>query len=257
MGNMNFDKISVVIVCKNAELTIGKAIQSAREITNDIVIIDTGSCDNTLEIIKGFSPKLIQSEWMGYGATKNYANTFAKNKWILALDADEYIDPRMAQSLLSVDLSNEKIVYGFMRINYLGAQAIKHGEWGKDIITRLFNIVNSKWDTTWVHEQLAASVALKKIILPGCIHHLTAPDIATYKRKLKQYALLMAKKYREGGKKVYWHKLYISPVASFLNNYFMRKGFLDGKSGYQIALASAMYTFEKYHRLKQLSSAKN
>ncbi len=247
---MQKNTISVVIICKNAVSTIEKAIRSALTITDDVVVADSGSTDGTIEKIALSPARLVQTEWKGYGNAKNFANTVASNDWILSLDADEYIDEKAIQAIQKLTLTESNVVCTIKRLNYIGKKPIHFGEWSNDIVTRLFNRTNAVWDVSPVHERLITVVPAIKLHLPGTIHHYTSPDIATYRSKLERYAVLMAEKYNSSGKKAYWHKIYLAPVVSFIHNYVLRGGFLDGKEGFQIAMAHSWYVHKKYVLLK-------
>lgn len=248
------EKISVVIICKNVESTIAKAIGSALAITDDVVVADTGSTDSTVEIIKETKAKLYQFDWIGYGASKNKANLLAKNDWIFSLDADEVIDETLAESLRKVDLEDETVTGVVKRLSYIGPKPIRHGEWGNDKVVRLFNRKNAEWDVSPVHERLIQKRVGKAVTLRGVIHHFTAETVLSQKLKMEKYARLMAEKYFDKGKEAAWYKPYLSPAVSFLVNYLGKAGFLDGKEGFQLALANAWYTSRKYELLKQRQS---
>jgi len=248
---MDKNRVSVVIICKDAELTIRKAILSAKQITDDIVVVDTGSTDGSIDEIIKFSCKFIQADWEGYGVVKNKGNEAAKADWIFSLDADEFIDEELATSIKNTDPAKNNIIYRAKRLNYLGNKPIRFGEWGNDTVTRLFNKKVASWDALPVHEQLIFSADVIKENLPGTIHHYTSPDIATYKNKMEKYAALSAEKYSAKNKKSSVVKRYLSPLFSLLQNYFFKGGFLDGKEGLEIAKAHALYNYKKYKLLKE------
>lgn len=248
---MENDKISVVIICRDAAATIEKVIASSFQISEDVLVIDSGSTDGTLEKVKATGARLVETVWQGYGATKNYGNTLAKNNWIFSLDADEYIDAELALEVSKLTLTDNTASYTTRRINYLGNHAIRFGEWGKGsgLVHRLFNRTNASWDTSPVHEKLLFNTEGAIHRLGGSLHHYTSPDIETYQRKLNKYATLMAEKYRLKGKKATPFKRLLSPLFNFTQNYVFKGGFLDGKDGWKIARAHARYTFLKYQLL--------
>lgn len=244
--------ISVVIICKDAVRTITKAIQSALLVSDDVVVVDSGSTDGTIEIITNTSAKLVEIDWQGYGYAKNKGNAIALHQWIVSLDADEWIDNTLAESILKADLGNSDTLFSMRRLNYLGSKPVYYGEWRNDIVIRMFNKQNALWDATAVHEELVIKRNGATIRLKGILHHYTSPGIAEYKLKLKKYAALMAEKNYNKGRKAYWYKIYLSPVVNFLQNYIVKAGFLNGKEGLEIALANASYTSQKYKILKAL-----
>lgn len=244
--------LSVVIVCKNEADIIGKTLHSLQGLTDDIIVYDNDSTDNTTGIIKQFNVHLQQGSWEGFGKTKNKATALAKYDWILSLDADEAVDEELKQSLLALQLGDEKAVYEIKYKNFLGDKYLKHGEWGNDKHIRLFNRKMVTWDDEPVHEQLIipAGTATKK--LSGYILHRTMKDVKDYASKMVNYAMLNAEKYYRQGKKSSWLKIRMASGFAFFSNYILRGGFLDGYAGYICARMTAYYTFLKYARLKEL-----
>jgi glycosyltransferase involved in cell wall biosynthesis len=243
---------SVVIVCKNEEDIIGVTLQSLQELTDDIVVYDNGSTDKTIEIIKSYPVNLVQGNWEGFGKTKRKAVGFAKHNWILSLDADERPDDELKKSLSNLTPATEKTVYTIKFKNFLGGRQVRYGEWGRDKHIRLFNRNYAFWDEAEVHEQLVLPAGVKVGQIKGSILHETMKDEADYKNKMTQYALLNAEKYFRQGKKTSPLKQWLSPVFSFIQNYFLRLGFADGRDGFTCAKMTAWYTFLKYKKLKEL-----
>lgn len=246
-------KVSVVIVCKNEAGVIGITLQSLQGLTEDIIVYDNGSTDETVEIVKQFNVLLHQESWEGFGKTKNKAIALAKYDWILSLDADEAIDETLKQALLSLQLGDDKVVFEIKYKNYLGDKYLKHGEWGNDKHIRLFNQKKVSWDDAPVHEQLIIPSDCVTKKLPGYILHRTMKDVADYAAKMVNYAMLNAEKYHRQGKKVSWLKIRVAPAFSFFKYYIIKRGFLDGHAGYICAKMTAYYTFLKYARLRELN----
>ena len=244
--------VSAVIITKNEAHIIGKTLQSLQGITDDIIIVDSGSTDNTLAVCRQFNTTIIEPGWNGYGPNKNKGITAAKHDWILNLDADEVIDETARQSLLALLLMNNNEVFEFRYKNFFLNKWIKHGEWGTDKHIRLFNRTVIKWNEAAVHENLTINADTKITLLNGHILHYTVQSLAEYEQKTINYAKLNAQKYFEQGKKRNPVKQYISPVFSFLQNYLFRLGFLDGAAGFQIAKTTARYTFLKYAYLNEM-----
>lgn len=244
--------VSVVIICFNAADTIRQTLKTARLLSDDVIVADSGSTDNTSEIVEEAGARLLQMTWEGFGASKNKGNAAAKNNWILSIDADEQLSEELIVAIRSLDLSNPNFVYRIKRINYLNGQRIYYGEWSKDWTSRLFNRKLVQWDEGPVHESLLLpdSIQIKK--LDGYLHHYTSPNINAYNQKLEKYAYLVAEKYFANDKKGAAYKIYLSPLFSFFKSYIVRGGWLDKKAGLQIALAHARYTFKKYKKLAAL-----
>lgn len=244
--------LSVVIVCKNEAGIIGTTLQSLQGLTDDIVVYDNGSTDDTVAIAQQFTANVIRGDWEGFGKTKQKAVALAKHDWILSLDADESVDVELKNELLNLPLNDESVVYEIKFKNYFGQKWLKYGEWGNDSHIRLFNRKKVDWNEAPVHEELVLPGGVQVKKLKGHVLHYTATDVEKYKVKLMKYAALNAKKYYEQGKKTGPLKKYFSAFFSFAQNYIFRAGFLDGKAGYRCAMLTATYTFNKYKNLEQL-----
>ncbi len=249
------NQISVVIIAKNEMQNIGDCIMSAKLVSNDIIVADSGSEDGTQTLVLKYGARLHETTWKGYGQTRNEATALTINKWILALDADERISPELATAINGCLMDNNKILFGFKRKSFLARKKIRFGEWGRDRVYRLYNKDQANWDAQLVHENITGNGIVKKLI-PGELLHYTMKDMEEYQAKTILYANLSAKKYADQGKKATWIKRYVSPVFSFIQNYLFRLGFLDGKEGLIIAYTSAKYVFLKYKFLHLLLQKK-
>lgn len=244
--------ISVVIITRNEAHIIGRTLQSIATLTDDIVIVDSGSCDETIAICKAFNANIIQTNWEGFGINKNKGITAAKHDWILSIDADEMPDDALKASILETGFSDELTGYTLRFKTFLGKKEIRFGEWANDAHLRVFNRRKVRWNDAAVHERLLLPPGFITQHLHGNILHYTMKDLAEYATKMNSYALLGAQRYFEQGKKSPWIKRNLSHRFSFVQNYFIRLGFLDGIHGYWIARMTAQYTFLKYARLYEL-----
>ena len=244
-------RLSVVIVCKNGAKVIGETIKSFSGLTDDILIYDNGSSDDTKEIVKQSNARLVEGSWEGFGKTKNKANALATYDWILSLDADEAIDEELKENLLQLDLLDEKKTFEFKFKNFLGNKWLRFGEWGDDKHIRLFNRMKIKWDDADVHESLVLPEDAKIISVAGYVLHKTAANFSEYENKIENYAALNAGKYFKQQKRAGPFKMYFSATFSFVKNFFFKLGFLDGATGYHCARLNARYTFLKYKKLNE------
>jgi glycosyltransferase involved in cell wall biosynthesis len=248
---------SVVIVCKNAAGVIMPVLESIKNSTDDVVIYDNGSTDNTVLLVQQYpNVQLHQGAWEGFGKTKQKATQLAKYDWILSLDADEALDATLQQQLAALTLDNAKVVYDIAYKNFLGDTYVKWGEWGFDHHIRLFNRQVVQWNDAPVHEALVMPKDIIKKKLKGYILHHTIKDTVEYSQKVVRYALLNAEKYHARGKKATFLKRYAGPVFAFVKFYFFMLGFLDGWAGLVCARMTAFYTFLKYARLYELQRKK-
>jgi glycosyltransferase involved in cell wall biosynthesis len=249
--------ISIVIITKNEEHVLERTLRTLQNITDDLIIVDSGSNDQTLSIAKAYGAKVLQTEWLGYGATKNLGISSAKYDWILSLDADEGVDDVLRQDLLQLNLTgSETVVYNARFKNFIGEVYLKFGKYLKSSSTVLFNKKYIKWDDQLIHEKLSIPKEFTIKKLKGYILHYTMKDIVDYNNKMSRYAILNAQKYFTQGKKVSNFKLFIVRRYTFIRNYFVGLGFLDGAIGFISASIYAHYTFLKYSLLKELINSK-
>ncbi len=242
--------LSVIILTKNSQSTIELAIASALRVSEEVIVVDSGSIDDTVAIARQMGAFVVSIRWNGYGDARNLGASKAKGAYILNIDADEVITEQLALSINSIE-PRDKVVYGFKRLNYLGDKAIKHGEWAKDRVWRLYNKNETKWDLSDVHEKLKCD-GFQKVLLKGVLKHYTADNIETYQQKMDAYARLSAKKYNDRHKKIGWIKMVVSPLFNLLQNYIFRLGILDGKAGWDIAKTHYQYNRNKYRYLRLL-----
>jgi glycosyltransferase involved in cell wall biosynthesis len=250
-------KISVVIICKNEEDEIGRCLRSLLGLTDDTVVLDNGSTDNTKDIVREAGARLIEDSWEGFGKTKNKATRMAKYDWVLNLDADESIDEELKQELLSLPLDDDKDVFEMKFKNFLGNKYLRFGEWGGDKHIRLFNRDKVSWNEARVHEGLMLPPDVQVRKLKGYVLHYTVKNEAEFADKMQRYAFLNAEKYAEQGKKSSWINVYGAPLFSFVKYYIFKLGFLDGRAGYVCAKMNSYYTFIKYARLLELNKVKS
>jgi glycosyltransferase involved in cell wall biosynthesis len=249
-------KVSVVIICKDEEEEIGRTLQSLGGLTDDIVVLDNGSTDNTKNIVRDLGARLVEESWEGFGKTKNKATRFAKYDWILNLDADESIDAELKNSLLNLPLQNADEVFEIKFKNFFGDTYLRFGEWGRDRHIRLFNREKVNWNEAIVHEGLIFPPGVRIEKLKGFVLHYTVKNRAELAGKMLRYGLLNAEKYAREGKTSSWLRIYLAPVFTFLKYYIFRLGFLDGRAGFICATMSSYYTHVKYARLLELNKVK-
>jgi glycosyltransferase involved in cell wall biosynthesis len=246
--------VSVVIITKNEAEVIAECINAAQLITDDIIIVDNDSTDDTLDIAASLGCRIYQRPWDGYGANKNKGIELARYDWVLSIDADEIADLELVLSLHSLRLDDVTIVYDIRFKSYFGKKAINYGSWGRDHHVRLFNRTLVKWTEQSVHETLMMPIHIKKQTVDGYLHHYSVKDVDECNSKAIYYAKLSAEKYLQAGKKASFINLYVSPVFSFVKSYFLFLGFLDGKEGWAIARITYKNKWLKYHYLHRIKN---
>ena len=248
--------ISVIIICKNGARILADTILSVQHIGDEIILYDSGSTDDSIKIAELFGVTIKHGTWEGYGRNRYKASQSAKNDWILMLDTDEVLDNELRESILSIDLSNENMVYNFRYKNFHGNKLIRFGEWGNDSHIRMANRKTVHIDEEIVHEKLFLQPGLIIQTLNGFLHHHTVQNCIDHARKVMEYAKLSAEKYQKQGRHPSFVKIYCSPLFSFIQNYFFKMGFRDGWKGFVCAGMTSWYTFLKYSILKELEKEK-
>ncbi len=245
--------ISVVIITKNEAHIIGNTLNSLQPLISDVVVVDSGSTDETVNICRRYNATVIETGWAGYGINKNKGIAAARYDWILSLDADEAVDDELKHSLQQLSLQDENEVFNIRFKNFFCNKWIRFGEWGFDKHIRLFNRNKVQWNNVEVHENLIFPDDVRVTLLKGHILHYTVYSRQEYAEKMNGYARMNAKKYFDAGKRAGFFKRFLSPIFAFLQHYILRLGFLDGKEGFIIARTTSLYTYQKYHYLKVLN----
>jgi glycosyltransferase involved in cell wall biosynthesis len=237
-------ELSVVIITFNEAKNIRRAIESALRITDDVVIWDSFSTDQTPNICAEYPVRFFQNNWEGYSISKNKANAQAKYDWILSLDADEAFDEKLERSILQWKKS-APVPASFKRLtNYCGSW-IRHCGWYPDIKYRLFNRTTTKWEGL-IHESLIDNSNRQVHLLEGdCLHYSYYTPEDHYKQALK-FVTIMAQEKVDQGKRTSFLMRYFSAGFKFLQMYILKGGILDGSAGYWVCRRSAWAAFMKY-----------
>lgn len=244
------NKISVVIITYNEEKNIRRCLESIKNLTDDIVILDSFSTDKTEEIAKEYNVNFIKQSFLGHIEQKNKAISYAKNDIILSLDADEAVSEELSLNIKNC-LSNFNVDgYYINRLtNYCG-KWIKHGGWYPDKKLRLFNSKKGKWSGINPHDKYELNKNSKTSTLKGDLYHFSYYTYEDHLKQLNSFTSILANQYIEKGKSVNNLQLIINPIFKFIKYYFIKLGFLDGWEGYIIAKTSAFATFIKYAKIK-------
>ena len=244
-------KISVVIITKNEENNIGRCLESVKW-ADEIVIVDSGSTDRTLEICQQYNCKIIETEWLGFGKTKQLAVANATNNLILSIDSDEELSPELQDEIRNkLYTSSFSSAYKIKRLSYYAGKPIHYSDWQNDYPLRIFNKQFGNFNSKTVHEGIKTWQPVKK--LKNIMHHHTYPTIATHFDKMRTYGELSAKEKHLAGKTSNPISAGIRAALKFLKMYVIRGGFLDGVEGFLLCKNSAWGVWYKYHRLWELS----
>lgn len=250
-------KLTATIITLNEERNIGRCIDSLLKISDEIIVLDSFSTDKTEEICIAKGVRFEKREWKGYSNAKNYLNSLATHEYIFSIDADEAPDKKLQDSILQEKYNGFKNIYSVNRLtNYCG-RWIKHSGWYPDLKIRIFPKSKSKWEGEFVHEELVVEDNPQSTFLEGHLLHYSYYNYKEHRERADKYSKLTAQKLFAKGKKASIIKPFISGLGRFISMYFIKKGFLDGKMGFKIALISAKSNIFKYKELRRLHHEAN
>ncbi len=242
--------ISATLITFNEERNIAEALQSLSW-ADEIIVVDCGSRDATLEICRRFTDKILHRDWTGYVDQKRFAVEQASHDWIFSLDADERTGPDLRAEIQALAGKGfDRPGYRIPRVAFFMGRWIRHGDWYPDYQLRLFDRRQGKWEGGQVHESV--KVNGEPGLLNGEIYHFTYRSFSDYLRRLEIYSNLAAVDYQQKGKSATPLQLIGNPIAAFMKAYLLKRGFLDGTPGFAVAVMGAVSVFFKYAKLHEL-----
>lgn len=249
-------EISLVVVAMNEERTIGDVLAAAGSIVDEIILVDSGSTDRTIEIAETCGARVVHQDWLGYAAQKNFAIGLAANEWVLSLDADEVVSPELVSEIDQLKNAGSLESYdGYKipRVLFIGSKAVRHGGFYPDAQLRLFRKSKGKFNQRAVHERVFVDGKVGS--LTAGMNHYSYKDVAGFSNAMEKYARLSAQHFFEDGYKWWqlsaWNEL-LHPVWTFLYRFVVRGGFLDGALGFRLNLIYSDYVRKKIRYLRQL-----
>jgi glycosyltransferase involved in cell wall biosynthesis len=247
--------LSAVIITLNEEANLARTLSSVAW-ADEIVVLDSGSTDRTREVAESFGVKFFVEPWKGFAAQKNSALSKATGDWILSLDADEEVEPALAEEIRAVIIANPSAA-GFTvpRKNFFLGRWIKHGGFYPDSKLRLFRRNAGQFEDRLVHEDIrldGANASLKHNLL----HH-AYPTLESYIEHMNRYSSLGAQMAAEKQTRGFsFLNIVVRPKFTFLYNYIVRLGFLDGREGLLLHLYHAGYVSWKYAKAWEMGRSK-
>jgi glycosyltransferase involved in cell wall biosynthesis len=282
--------LSVVIITYNEEANLGRTLESVQPLVSngkgEVIVVDSGSTDRTVEVAKSFAARVFIEEWKGYAAQKNSAIDKAIGDWVLSLDADEEVDRDLQQALgdtveglervaalkqanahdLTVEDARSDVEYhintildgGFSglwvpRKNQFLGRWLRHGGFWPDPKLRFFRRGSGRFENRAVHEDVRLDGKTGQIRYGSLIHH-SYPMLSDYIEHMNRYSSLGAEMVVAKGKvRFSVINIVVRPLATFVYNYLLRLGFLDGREGLLLHLYHAAYVSWKYAKAWELS----
>lgn len=241
------NQISAVIIAKNEEKKLPRLLKSLGWV-DEILVADTGSQDNTKSVAAQLGAKVIELSWQGFGVTKQRAVEAASSDWIFSLDADEEVSPELQERLGELKKSLKPgTAYKIRRISWYLGKKIKWCGWQKDQPLRLFYREEAGFNSKLVHEGVKTKAQVVLINEP--IYHYTYPQLQDHWQKINIYTSLnVEEKFKPS------HRYSIAGALfqgfwKFIQMYFVRQGFRDGKAGFLLCYNSAIGQYIKYLKL--------
>jgi glycosyltransferase involved in cell wall biosynthesis len=242
--------LSVFIIALDQETHIGPCLESAA-FADEIVVVDTGSTDRTVEVARSYTDRIYRTEWQGFGRTKNYALDQTTGHWVFSLDTDERIPPALKDEILAVVRAGGPLAaYRVPRKNYFAGRWIRHLGWYPDYVLRLFRRGAGRFGEREVHEEVVVSGKVGHLQTP--LEHYSYNSVTEYRARNERYARLAAREMAKNGRRPLPGELAWRPFFTFLKLYFLRRGFLEGALGFTLARLASRYTFLKYYYLREL-----
>lgn len=239
--------ISVTILAKNSAATLRECLQAV-DAFEEVILLDTGSTDQTMEIARSFANVVVHSHpFTGFGPMKNLAIDKASYDWILSVDSDEILSPELVEEILQLQLDPGSI-YSIERDNYYNRRLIRCCGWAGDQVVRLFNRRSTRFNDNLVHEFLLPKPQLQTTLLKGRLRHYTFDNASELIDKMQHYSTLWAREHASM-KPSSPIKALTRGLFVFFKSYILQKGILNGYEGLLISVSNANGAFYKYIKL--------
>lgn len=249
--------LSVVVITRNEAHNLPRLLASVEGLADEVVLFDSGSTDGTLAIAEQAGARVISCDWEGWSATKNRANAAARGQWILSLDADEALTARSAAAVLAHIQGPARDAHGAWRVGeinrltrYCGAW-VRHSGWYPDRKVRLWPAGSAQWEGA-IHERpvFDGTTAIHRI--EGDVEHHSYPHAADHLHQIERFGAVWAADQHERGKRHSKLLVLLKVGAQWVKSFWIKRGFLDGRTGWTIARRSAWATWRKHARLRSL-----
>ncbi|QIZ78949.1 glycosyltransferase family 2 protein [Ferrimonas lipolytica] len=252
-------KLACVMITKNAGVRFSQCLASV-DWVDELVILDSGSTDNTIELARKAGAKVYQSQdWPGFGPQRQQAQTFVSADWILWVDTDEIVTAELRQSIEAALVDDDpQLAYRINRLTDFFGKFIRHSGWYPDAVVRLHARDSYQYNNAMVHEKIEVAEHHVKT-LDGDMLHYTSDNYYEYMRKSLRYANDWAEEMHARGRRTSIMRLVCSSIWMFIRKYIFQLGFADGKHGFMLAVQSSHYVFNKYFGLwvKQQQASKS
>lgn len=238
--------LAAVLIVRNEATRLRECLESVRW-ADEIVVVDTGSTDDTLAIAREFTPKVSSAPFTGFGPLKNRALELATADWILSIDADERVTPELRREIEAAIAGGDHAGYFIPRLSHLCGRPMRHGGWWPDYVARLVRRGRGRFTDQPVHEELRIEGSAGRLSAP--LVHLAYDDLEQVIDKLNRYSTLAAEKMHRAGRRAGPLTALAHGAWSFLRTYVLQLGLLDGRRGLILAVLNAEHSYYRYVKL--------
>lgn len=245
-------KLSVIIITHNEAHNITDCLDSIR-FANEIIVVDAGSTDGTQEICRQKGAHVVETaDWPGFGAQKNRALKLAQGDWVLSIDADERVMPELAAEIQTVIQTDQYQAYSLPRLSNYCGRWIKHSGWYPDPVLRLFQRECGRFSDDQVHERVILTPVSTMHALSHHLLHYPYPNLEKVLNKINHYSSAGAEMRYKKNQKSSLKKAIFHGLWAFIRTYIIKRGFLDGREGFILAVSSAEASYYRYLKLLYL-----
>ena len=245
-------KLSVIVITRNGEAFIRRCLESVAW-ADEIVVLDSGSTDRTVEICRELGVKLHETpDWPGHGPQKNRALDRASGEWVLSLDHDEWVTPELrAEIERTLAAPGDKAAYAMPRSSSFCGRPMRHSGWWPDYLSRLFRRGKARFSEDHTHDRIVVEGAIGR--LQNHLMHEAISDLDQMIVKMNGYSTTSAAMLARQGRRASLATAMLHGWWAFTRTYFLRLGFLDGREGFMLAVANAEGSYYRYLKLMLLS----
>jgi glycosyltransferase involved in cell wall biosynthesis len=248
-------KLSVVIITFNEEKNIGRCLESVKEIADEIVVVDSNSSDATKAICEQMGTRFIEQKFLGYVEQKNFALDQTQFDYVLSLDADEALSLELKNEIQKIKQNYSGVGYCFNRLTNYNGHWVHYCGWYPDTKLRIVKKSEARWGGVNPHDALVVKGEVSH--LKGDLLHYSYNSISSHVLQTNKFSTIEARSLFDNGKRVGIVKLVTRPIYQFFKDYFLKRGFLDGRYGFVICSLNSLYVLLKYAKMIDLQKSKS
>ena len=241
--------VSAIIITKDEEANIRECLESLAWV-DEIIVVDSGSSDRTVEICREFTQRVYGHDWLGFGPQKNLALKYATSEWVFSIDADERVGDELRDEIVALLQEPQDDAYEIPRLSSYCGRFIRHSGWRPDYVLRLFRRDRARFSEDLVHERVLCEGQVGR--LQNDLIHYSFRDLEQVLAVVNRYSTLGAEQKYNDGQRSGLTRAVLHGLGAFITTYFFKAGFLDGRQGLMLAISNAEGTYYKYLKLMEL-----